>query len=466
MKKIAISALIVMALTGIAHSGSMSENLPTCGKICLDDRCKCNVSSGEVRQISLSRPLSLSNCYALSLKQSEVIAINSDSIKIADARFLQALSIMLPHFSFISNDMQEEQAPPPAVPSSATGSEFTSQEPQRRSDRRFNVKQTLFNGFKAFAALKGTKLDKNQRIEEKTRAEQLLLVDVANAFYLLIEMREDRMALRRIEVALIDRVNELRAREKLGRSRPSEIVNAKAQLYAVQSNIEVVNNQATLARQLLEFLIGMPVHNIVDSYEISDTLDPEEYYVAKAECRPDVRAAKFASLVARQESRMIDSDFLPTATFEADAYTQRTGFYKGVDWDVMLKVDVPIFDGGYTVGRSNEYDLKADQKELEFKRSLRKAPFDIKDAYASLRTALTVQKTLRKAYTTAKLNYYLQRKDYERSLVSNLDVLAALQTLRDSQRNYIHALYEAKRLYWQLRVSVGEGMTETLNDAF
>ena len=73
---------------------------------------------------------------------------------------------------------------------------------------------------------------------------------------------------------------------------------------------------------------------------------------------------------------------------------------------------------------------------------------------------------LRKAHATAKLNYYLQKKDYERSLVNNLDVLASIQTLQDAERNYIHALYEAKRQYWRLRVAVGQSGTESLNDTF
>jgi outer membrane protein TolC len=83
-----------------------------------------------------------------------------------------------------------------------------------------------------------------------------------------------------------------------------------------------------------------------------------------------------------------------------------------------------------------------------------------------LKTAIAVCEALRKAYTTAKLNYHLQRKDYKRNLVNNLDVLASIQTLQDSERNYIHAFYEAKRQYWQLRVAVGQSGTETLDDAF
>jgi len=470
MKKVTVSILAATLMLGLIPTSGNSESLPKCGKVSreVSNTCACITRDlGPVpASVPASHPLSLAECYAMSLKQSEIIAIDADQIRIADARFIQALSVMLPHVSFISVDEQEQAAPPAAVPSSATGSEFASQQPSTSSERRFNARQTLFNGFKAFAAIKGSRAERNQRIGEKVRAEQLLLVDVANAFYLLIETREDQRALERIRMALRGRIDELRPRERLGRSRPSEVVNAKAQLYTVESMIEVVKNQQTLSRQLLEFLVGVPVRDLVDPYDIPSALQDVGYYVMKSDYRPDVQAAKYAALVAKQESRIVDSDFLPTAYVDVNGYTQRTGFNKGVDWDVTLRVDVPIFDGGLTVGRSQEFALKADQRDLEFKRLRRRAPYDIKDAYASLWTALQIHDSLRKAYTTARLNYYLQKKDYLRSLVSNLDVLASIQTLQDAQRNYIHALYEAKRLYWRLRVAVGEGIAETLNDTF
>lgn len=474
MKKARTLLTVLVIMAACVRGDAGAEILPRCGKVSRETCPSCPREGRVVYAVLPCRPaaevqagaLSLSTCYALALKQSEIIAISADLIKQADARFLQAISIMLPHASFISEDNAEQQGPPPSVSSAATSAEFQSQEPTRSSVRRFNANQTLFNGFKAFAAMKGSKYDKSRRIDEKIRAEQLLLVDVANAFYLVIEKREDLRVLERIRAALDDRVGELRGREKLGRSRPSEITNAKAQFYTVESTIEVSRNQETLARQLLEFLIGQPVHDLIDPYDIPATIQPESYYVMKSDLRPDVQAAKYAAMVAKEEYRAVDSDFLPTVKFDANGYTQRTGFNKGVDWDVSLRVDAPIFDGGYTLGRSKEYALRADQSELEFKRIRRRAPFDIKDAYASLMTALRIHDSLRKTFTTAKLNYHLQGKDYSRSLVSNLDVLAAIQTLQDAQRNYIHALYEAKRLYWQLRVSVGEGITETLNDAF
>lgn len=401
--------------------------------------------------------LTLYDCYKLALKQSEIIAISIDSVKTAQARFLQALTIMMPYVSFQSVDTQE------AIPNDA-GTTFSTLKPAKSSERQFQITQTLFSGFKAFAAMKGSTLERDQRIEEKIRAEQLLLVDVSNAFYLFIEKKQDFKALMRIKTALTNRIKELGFREDLGRSRPSEVVNAKAQLYTVEADLKVVKSQEIVARQLLEFLVGRSVKEVSDSYQIPNQLMAEDYYVSKFINRPDIKAANYAWQFARKELAVINSDFLPSVSWQGNFYTQRTGFNKGTDWDVMLKMSIPIFEGTEVVGRSQEYKLKAHQRELEYVRLRRYAPYDIKDSYVKLDTALAVQENLKKAFYTAKVNYYLQKKDYIRSLVSNLDVLAAIQTLQDAQRNYIRAVYEAKRLYWRLRVSIGEDMTEALND--
>ncbi|MFH0763521.1 MAG: TolC family protein [Candidatus Omnitrophota bacterium] len=402
-------------------------------------------------------PLTLSDCYKMALRQSEKIAIDADEIKIAEARFLQALSIMLPHISFVSADIQ--QARPDGAVTAISGAAVST---TKDSQRQFTITQTLFNGFKAFAGIKGSKFEREQFINQKIRAEQLLLVDVASSFYLLIEKREDLKALQKIRVALLNRITELRQRERLGRSRPSEVVNAKAQLFGVDSDIELTKNQEVVARQLLEFLVGGSVYSINDRYDMPSDLQPINYYVAKSDQRPDVKATKFGWEVARKQAQIVNSDFLPSVDVTANYYTQRTGFDKGVDWDVTLNVNVPIFDGGLTIGRSNEAIAKAHQQELTYKRTRRLAPYDIRDSYVRLGTAIKVYKLLEKEYKTAKLNYHLQKKDYLLSLVNNLDVLAAIQTLQNAQRDFIRAMYGAKRQYWQLRVAVGESMRDTL----
>ena len=396
----------------------------------------------------------LPRCYALSLRQSELIAVNADRVKETEARFLQALSIMMPHVSFISNDMQEASPNDP-------GTTFSTLKPTKSSNRRFNYSQTLFSGFKAFAGMKGANLERKQRINEMVRAEQLLLVDVSDAFYTLMEKREDLGALGDTKRALVKRITELKSRERLGRSRQSEVVNAKTQLYIVESTIELVKSEEDITRQILEFLMGSSIGETKDNYPIPSELKSEEYYLSRSNLRPDVEAAKYAWQTAVQASKIVDSDFLPTVDVDGNYYVQRTGFDEGTNWDVTLSVNIPIFEGTETLGRSKEYALKADESKLLFERAKRISPYEIKDAYVKLNAAIAVYECLKKAFNTAKLNYHLQRKDYERSLVSNLDVLASIQTLEESQRNYIRALYAAKRLYWRLRVAAAEDITES-----
>ena len=411
-----------------------------------------------VKPSEVKKKLTLSDCYQLALIQSEKIAIDADQIKIAEARFLTALGTITPHVSFFSQDYQEKKL--------NGGSDDLSLNIPKSSQRQFNLSQTLFDGFKTIAAVRESRYEKTQYINEKIRGEQLLLLDVANAFYLLIEKREDIKALERTRAALDNRVKELVIRERLGKSRPSEIVYAKASLYSVEASIEDAQNQEVIVRQLLEFLVGWPVRELADSYEFPDKLKDEDYYVAKASKRPDVAATEYAWHAARENIRVVDSEFLPEAAIQANYYTQRTGFDKGIDWDIALNVSVPIFEGTDILGRSKEANLQADQSWQEFHRTKRLAPYEIEDAYVTLMTAMSVRNTLRKAYTTAKYNYYLQKRDYVRRLVTNLDVLAAIQTLDDSERSYIHALYEAKRQYWDLRVAVGRSGTEALDDTF
>jgi len=414
-------------------------------------------------QGAFTPPLTLSDCYRLSLIQSEAIAIDADQIKIVEAHFLEALSIVIPHVSFISMDIQRAKKSGGSSVSTSGGILSSS---ATASQRQFNVTQTLFNGFKAIAAIKGSGYERGQRTKEKIRAEQLLLVDVANAFYLLLEERDDLQALERIGMALDNRVKELITRAKLGKSRPSEIVNAKAQFYSVVATVEQIQAREVVARQLLEFLVGGPVGEIGDNYKFPAKLKPENYYVSRASTRPDVEATKFAWEVAKENIIVADSDFLPTVGVDANYYTQRTGSNKGIDWDITLQVNVPIFEGTEVLGRSKEANLRADQRRLTYRRTNRQAPYDIRVAYNDLTAAMEVRDTLRKAYKTARTNVHLQVKDYDRRLVNNLDVLAGIQTLENTERNYIHAYYEAKRQYWQLRVAVGQSGTESLDDTF
>ena len=388
------------------------------------------------------RALGLADCYRMALKQSEEIALRAELINEAESRFLQAFSGVLPKISFSSVDKWQDGDGGSA---------------RHLPERKFSLSQPLFSGFKEFAAMRGSKSEKELRRLEKERAEQLLLLDVSDAFHLVIEQREDLRVLEAIRQTLRRRDEELESRERIGRSRPSERVAVQAQLYRVESDWELAQSQEALAAQLLGFLTGLDA--IGDLQEPGPSLpaaQPEESYLAQAAARADVKAAEQALELSRQRLKAARAGFFPTVDVDGNYYVQRSGTAKDVAWDASLNVDVPLFEGGRTRGQNKEAESLLRQAEIRLQRSRRTALHDIRDAYTQYDGTVARVKALTKALEATEESYQLEEQEYRLSLVNNLEVLAALQTLQDARRDLINLLYEAHRAYWKLRTAAGE----------
>lgn len=392
--------------------------------------------------VSVTHPLSIKECYELALKQSETIAINAQLIKEAQAHFLQALSISLPHVSFQVSEYRTDVA--------------TATAPKRTYERGFVFSQALFSGFKELAAVSGSKLERQQRLQEKKRAEQLLFTDVSEAFYLLLEEKSDLKTLVMIRDVLKNRIRELNDRVRLGRSRKSEVVNNYTQVYQIEAQIEQVKNSQAIAQELLDFLTGRHIEEISDSARAFPLLYDDNYYMAKASSRPDVQALQNALGVAEKGVMVARSGLLPTVTLQGNYYTSRNTVPANSKWKGSLVVDVPIFEGTQALGDIKDARSKVVEAQLEFERSRRSAVSDIRQAYSNLTQGISQTKALVKALSMASNNYKLQQEDYRFNLVSNLDVLDAIRTYSEARRNFIHAWYETKRFYWQLRVATGD----------
>lgn len=390
------------------------------------------------------RALTMGDCYRLALQHSALIAIQRERLKETEARMLKSLSGLMPRASFELSEKRQD------------GSGSSSFTLRKIPERTFVFEQPLFSGFKEFAAMAAARSERRQRTHEQARAEQLLLLDVAEAFYLLLEQREDLGVLEAIRTALLNRIEELAQRQRLGRSRPGEVASAEVQLRQIEATMEAVRGRETVSRELLEFLTGRPIEAIHAADAGLPPLDPEASYVAKTDARPDVQAAEAAWRFAQRAVMVARADFWPEVDLESSYYVKRIGVSSGVDWDVLLTVDVPLFQGGEALAASREAATRARQALWQLAQRRREGALGIRRAYTELQAGIRRLAALERALEAAEENDRLQAADYRLSLVNNLDVLQALQTLQDVRRDVIHARYEAKRLYWHLEVSCGE----------
>jgi len=393
---------------------------------------------------ALSSPLTLKECYELALKQSEQIAIQEAVIKEAEGRFLQSFSGMLPDISFeITEQIQDTTGAPASIR-------------KRTPQRKFTFSQPLFSGFKEFAAMAASRAEKRQRLHEKRRAEELLFIDVVDAFYLFLTYQDDVDTLSTIYQALSERVKELKERQKLGRSRASEVASAQARLSRSEADLEEVKGQWEVTRQLLEFLTGQPIAEILDE-EIKYDIDmPQEKYLTKAQNRSDVKAAFESWQVAKKEVTVARGNFLPEVTADGNYYDKRVGTSENVDWDVLFTVNIPLFAGGENMGLFKEAKAQALQEEKLYEETKRKADLNIKNTYTNFNVSSRRQKAFEQAYMASEENYKLQMEDYQKNLVNNLDVLQALEDVQDMRRSWTLVKNNTKRFYWNFIVSTGD----------
>ncbi|MBI4309191.1 MAG: TolC family protein, partial [Candidatus Omnitrophica bacterium] len=287
------------------------------------------------------------------------------------------------------------------------------------------------------------------------RAKQLLFTDVSDAFYLLKSHQEDFSALQDIGKALQERITELKRRESLGRSRPSEVASTEVKLYQNEAEMESVSSQRDVARELLEFLIGKPIVSIAGG-DIADGFGPREDYLAKADLRPDAQAAREALTVAQKKIAIARAGYFPAVDIVGNSYIKRAQSFSSGNWDISLNITVPIFNGTQTAGAVKEARALAQEARLRLNQTRRQAGLDIENAHTRLSAYQKQGDAYKKALSAAQKNYELQMADYRNNLVNNLDVLQALEDMQDARRKYISIKNQAQRLYWALKVATGD----------
>ncbi len=429
-------------------------------------------------------PLTLEDCYQLALKQSETLAIRKQDIEIAEAQFYKAAGEAIGDVRFVITDTRQDAPKPKVTPppppieipsadpnnpdpiiiqtapsgSGSDGSFGSTFNARHRRERKFVITQPLFQGFRSLGALAGAGSLKRQRTQERIRAEELLFLDVAEAFYQVMRYQKDIEILEEIHQLFQNRIVDLEARERIGRSRLSEVVSARSRMRIIESDLARSRGALKVAQHILEFLSGIPIdlERLEEEPLETDLSQSLAQLLPASEDRADVQAAEAASKTARSSVVIAQSELWPDISLENNQYVKREGFQRDFDWDLLFKFDIPIFQGGRALGEVKEALSEWRKAKLSHSLVKRQAELEIEEAYEHWSAAADQSKSLELAVKESQENYRLQQEEYSRNLVSNLDVLAALESLNQTQRDANQVFYEMKISYWRLKVAQGE----------
>jgi outer membrane protein len=396
-----------------------------------------------ITPVALAAPsANLTDSYRASLRQSEIVADKSELIDQAQEHHKQAWGSMLPTVS--SGGTVFRQA---GGGSTGTASNSSS---NYESTVKLTLAQPLFRGFRDFAALRQTKESVSAQVEARRQAMVQLYNDVAQNFYSVLAAERDLVDLSTETDLYEKRINELKERTKIGQSRVNDVLSTESGLAGLQVQVKQVRGQLDAAREVFVFLTGLDRQTeLLDEPPslptISTTpLEPLNAYLSRLPERPDVRATEYQHRAAEENVSMAKRAHLPAADFSANYYLLRGGTDKDVDWDVLLGLTFPLFEGGVTQSKVRGAISQNRQAELALERTKRQAETEIRTLYQAVGWDREQLQALDRVRKISERTYDAQVRDYRLGLVTNLDVLQALTAYRESIRALDRAYYAAK----------------------
>jgi outer membrane protein len=384
--------------------------------------------------------ISFDDAYHAALDKTETVKIQRSAALRAEEQYRRAKGSLLPKISGSAVYTRQD----PGTDNSGSSSVASAQRPEQTTVK-LTATEPLFRGFSEYAGLRSTRATARSQNELIDASALNLYSSVASAYYNVIAAEQDLGDLQRLLELSQDRVGELQKRTRIGRSRVSELLSAEAQVATVKAQVASAQAQLQQSRQSFEAVTGLEASTALnDSLDLPNKLTPLDELMSKLEARPDIRAQKDAVLATEENVRVAFGQHLPSVDLSGNYYIDRTGLLANSKWDVQFGVSLPIFAGGTIQSQVREARDLQNEAELALDQLRRQARSDVTARYQLTRSLIEQLDALRRSTDLAEKNYRGQLHDFSLGLVTQLDVLTALNSYIDNQRTRDRTLYQAK----------------------
>lgn len=396
--------------------------------------------------------VSLRQCYEWARAQDEGLKSRREAVVQSKARARAATGGALPDVSW---EMTRTHQDPDGIEElEAQG--FAGFVEQDQTESKFSARQPLFSGLREFSARSGFKRQSAADAMRLTRAELELFERTSETFYAVLEEESAGGNTRDALILAEDRVKDLQRFRRLGKSRESEVFTAQARASALKAQSRRLESRVASAREDLSVLTGQDLSaaKLSDDAPATPVVPSLEESLAAARQRSDIRALAEEEAAARLRVRYERGAYWPSADVTGNYYTKRPAFMDAITWDVVLALKVPIFRGGASFARVDEALSSFRQATFRREEAERLVSSRVRRTHAELSAALQEAEALEDAASAAQKSYDALQKEYSLGLVTNLEVLDALDTHLAQNSAYDAARLKVKRLAVQLGVAM------------
>ena len=377
-----------------------------------------SVSAGVLRNVSLDE------CFSSAMKQSETMADQGELVLQAEEQARQAWAGMMPAVTAYGSHFRQEQ------PSGASASS------SEQNQARISGSLSLFRGFRDFAAIRQAGASIQYRVEARRWAGLQLYADVAQAYFAVLSLRGDLVHLDKQMDVYSRRIEDLRIRVRVGRSRQAEVFTTQTALALLKVQRTQVIGQLQAGREVLAFLTGLDAAaEPVEPEEIPAEIGSLDTWIKRVDARPDLAAARSRLEAARNGTLAERAGHWPSVDISGNYYLERPGQTPWPRWDAQMALTLPIFAWFATASKVSTAESQVREAALDLSRLTRSAVREIRILRQNLDADISQLEELREAVDLSEKNYQEVQSDFNLNLVDNLDVLQALVTYQDAVRS-------------------------------
>ena len=391
-----------------------------------------------------ARAVTLSQAYREALKVRSSVAQSRTAETVAEARQDQTLAAVLPTVFVQSDNTWRDKV---AGTSFGEGYQHTA---------RISVAQSLFSGGAAYHGLKAADYAHEAASFERKQSELDLYEEVATAFYQLLILKSDVANLKEQEDLLRKRLDFLRQRARIGRTKSSDVLAARSQLARVSAQLLGARSEFRVADNRFRWLTGLK-----DLSELRDEWQDKPLSVPQRETAelmqlPLIQAREADLEAAGHLEGVAFGAYLPSAALEGNYYLDRAGIISQSKWDVNLTLRWELYSGGNTLAQRRIRAAEKSLTELRLADDRKRLRTDFEAKSEQVRLRIETVAALEEAERLAKRNYELQQQEFRRGLVSNLDVLQALDDYLTTRRTLARERFNARLDWVRLQLLTGE----------
>lgn len=388
----------------------------------------------------------------------------------------------------LSNQEGRKQAIAQLLPTLAGSAEYTqtTQDIKSSDNSVFGVGKTDFDTtsysltltqpvfhWELIAGYQQAKAENLRAEAEYALAEQDLVLRVAE-LYLLALAAQDQLAFVRAEESAVDKHFELASgRHEMGLVPITDLHDAKARQATVQAQTIEVENLVDDALQALREVAGEEIDSL-NSLQAELRFTPPEpagvssWIQGALKQNAAIVLQKQAVQVASKEVSRQRAGHYPTVDLVGRYNSQETegtlfGGGSEVDTtDILLQMNVPIYQGGYVNSRVREakYQLRAARQELL--RQQRAVERQSRSAYLGVNSALKRVDALEQSVVSNQLALEAKQEGFLSGLYTSLAVLDAERDLYLVRQDYAQARYDYLLNSLRLKQAVGSLSGEDL----